>query len=114
MSTKGFLASLFDLSFTSLITTRIIKIVYLVSLIAIGLTALLFVIAAFRVNAGFGVVTLVVLAPLAALFYAIYTRVILEFIITVFRIAEYNRDTVLELRAARAGTPPPAPDIVPS
>ena len=75
---------------------------------------LLFVIAAFRVNAGFGVVTLVVLAPLAALFYAIYTRVVLEFIITVFRIAEYNRDTVLELRAARTGSSAPAADTVQS
>ena len=112
MSSKGFFASLFDLSFTSLITTKIIKIVYVLSLIAIALGALLFVIAAFRVNGGLGVATLFILAPVGALFYVIYTRVILEFIITVFRIAEYNRDTVLELRAARAGAPPTAPETV--
>jgi hypothetical protein len=107
VSNKGFFASLFDLSFTSLITTKIIKFVYVLSLIAIGLTALVFIIAAFRTSAWFGALTLFILAPLAALFYTVYTRVILEFIITVFRIAEYNRDTVLELRAARSGTPPP-------
>jgi hypothetical protein len=109
VSSKGFFASLFDLTFTSLITTKIIKIVYLLSLIAIGLTALLFVIAAFRVSGAFGAVTLFILAPLAALFYAIYTRVALEFVITVFRIAEYNRDAVLELRAARGSVQPATP-----
>ena len=109
MSSKGFFASLFDLTFTSLITTKIIKIVYLLSLIAIGLIALLSVIAAFRVSGALGALTLLILAPLAALFYAIYTRVVLELVITVFRIAEYNRDAVLELRAARGGGQPPAP-----
>ena len=109
MSGKGFFASLFDLTFTSLITTKIIKIIYLLSLIAIGLTALLFVIVAFRVSSTLGAVTLFILAPLAALFYVIYTRVALEFVITVFRIAEYNRDAVLELRAARGAVQPPTP-----
>jgi hypothetical protein len=109
VSSKGFFASLFDLTFTSLITTKIIKVVYLLSLIAIGLTALLFVIAAFRVSGAVGAVTLFILAPVAALFYTIYTRVALEFVITVFRIAEYNRDAVLELRAARGGVQSPAP-----
>jgi hypothetical protein len=89
---KGFFGSLFDLSFSSLITTSVIKVLYVLTLIGIGLTALGFIVVAFKADTAFGVVTLLILAPLASLFYVIYARVILEFIIVVFRIAEYNRD----------------------
>ena len=44
---KGFLASLFDLSFSNLITTKVIKVIYILSMILIGLGALVIVIAAF-------------------------------------------------------------------
>jgi len=91
---KGFFASLFDISFSSLITTRIIKVLYVISLIVIGLFSLFFIIAAFTSSAGAGILTLVILAPLGALLYTVYTRVILEFIIVVFRIAEYNGELV--------------------
>jgi Domain of unknown function (DUF4282) len=104
VSDKGFFASLFDLSFTSLITTRIIKVVYVLSLIGIVVTTLYFVFAAFQINGGLGVVTLFVLAPLTALLYVIYTRVFLELVVAIIRIAEYNRDALGELRAARGGS----------
>jgi Domain of unknown function (DUF4282) len=91
---KGFFGSLFDISFSSLITTKVIKVLYVISLIVIGLFALFFVIGAFASSAALGVVTLIILAPLGALLYAVYTRVILEFIIVVFRIAEYNGELV--------------------
>jgi hypothetical protein len=70
------------------------------------------------------VVTLLIVAPLLALFYVVYTRVILEFIIVVFWIAEYMHELVELTRAqvspatvsAAAPTtpippvgPPPAP-----
>jgi hypothetical protein len=106
MADKGFFASLFDLSFTSLITTKIIKIVYAISLVFIALVAVVSIVAAFRESPGLGIATLIIIAPLLTLLYAIYTRVILEFIITVFRIAEYNRDAVIELRALRGGAGP--------
>src|SRR5207248_803935 len=69
------------------------------TLIVIGLVALFFVIGAFTASVGLGILTLVILAPLGALLYAVYTRVILEFIIVVFRIAEYNRELVELTRA---------------
>jgi hypothetical protein len=40
MGDQGFLASLFDISFSSLITTKVIKVLYLLSMIIIGLLAL--------------------------------------------------------------------------
>jgi hypothetical protein len=40
---KGFFGSLFDLSFTSLVTTRIIKVLYVLAIIVIGIYALIFI-----------------------------------------------------------------------
>lgn len=101
---KGFFASLFDISFSSLITTRIIKVLYVISLIVIGLFSLFFIIGAFTSSAGAGILTLLILAPLGALLYTVYTRVILEFIIVVFRIAEYNGELVA-LKRQQMGLP---------
>ena len=99
MDPKGFFASLLDISFSSLITTKVIKVLYVISLIVIGVFALFFIIGAFTTSVGLGILTLVILAPLGALLYVVYTRVILEFIIVVFRIAEYNRELVELTRA---------------
>jgi hypothetical protein len=129
MDPKGFFASLFDMSFSSLITTKVIKVLYVISLIVIGLVALFFIIGAFASSPAAGIVTLLVVAPLLALFYVVYTRVVLEFIIVVFRIAEYTHELV-ELTRAQASPvamtaaapttpippvePPPAPSDGPS
>ena len=89
---RGFFRSLFDISFTSFITTKTIKFVYVVTLAIVALMALLFVIAAFKTNAALGVVTLLVIAPLGALIYVVYARLVLELIVQVFRITELLRD----------------------
>ena len=86
MQERGFFGALFDVSFTSFITTRIIKVLYIITLVLIGLGALVFIGAAFADSVGAGLVTLVIIAPLVSLLYVIYTRVILEVLIAVFRI----------------------------
>lgn len=96
---KGFFGSLFDLSFQSLIATRVIKVLYVLSLTVIGLTAIAFAIAAFSRSAALGAFTLLVLAPLVSLLYVIYTRVILELFMAVFRIVENGRDLLALARA---------------
>jgi hypothetical protein len=97
---KGFFASLFDISFSSLVATKVIKVIYVLSMVLIGLTALVFVAGAFSNSVAAGLFTLVILAPLAALVYLIYVRVILEVIICVFRIMETNVELVSLQRAA--------------
>lgn len=47
---RGFFAALFDLSFTSFVTPRIIKVVYAISIIVIGLFTLGIVLAAFHTS----------------------------------------------------------------
>jgi uncharacterized protein DUF4282 len=108
MPEQGFLASLFDVSFKSLITTRVIKVIYVLSMVLIGLGALISVAAAFSNSAAAGLITLIVLAPLVSLLYLIYLRVVLEIVIAIFRIMETNVELVALQRggAAPASTPP--------
>jgi hypothetical protein len=114
MDSKGFFASLFDLSFSSLVTPKIIKIIYVITLIGIGLTAIFFIIAAFNQSSGFGAVTLLIIAPIFSLFYLVYARVFLEFFIAIFRLAETNAELV-SLKRIEMGLdgPPPSPPAEP-
>lgn len=101
---KGFFGSLFDLSFSSLVTTKIIKVLYVLALIVIGLGALALIITGFADSVTSGVLMLVIVAPLFALLYVVYTRVILEVVIVLFRILETNQ----QIAANTAGGASPA------
>ena len=110
MPNKGFFGSLFDLSFTSMVTTKIIKMLYVLTLIALGFFGLIFTIAAFKVDAAAGALTLLILAPLGFVFYAVYARVLLEFVMAVFRIMETNAELVaLQRNASTPAAPASAP-----
>jgi ribosomal protein L40E len=89
---RGFFRSLFDISFTSFITTKIIKLVYVVTLVVVALVAVIAVIGAFRAKTALGIATLLVFAPLGALIWLIYARLVLELMIQGFRITELLRD----------------------
>ena len=65
--TKGFFGSLFDLSFTSLVTTRIIKVLYVLAIIVIGLYVLIFIAGGFSRSSSAGIFVLLILAPLFTL-----------------------------------------------
>jgi hypothetical protein len=121
MPEQGFLASLFDVEFKSLITTKVIKVLYILSMIVIGLAALAFVVAAFANSVAGGLIVLLIVAPLVALLYLIYVRVLLEIVIAVFRIMETNTELVTLQRAHGGGgpgpgvaAPPPPPTPPPS
>ena len=107
MPEQGFLASLFDVEFKSLITTKVIKVLYILSMVGIGLVALAFVVAAFNNNAAAGLLVLIIVAPLMALLYLIYVRVLLEIVIAVFRIMETNTELVALQRGHGGGGPGP-------
>lgn len=110
----GFFKSLFDISFRSLITTKIIKVVYVLYMVVIALGALLFIVSAFNASAVVGVLVLLIGAPLGALVYLIFARVWLEALIALFRIMENTQELVRQggLGGAPAATgadvPPPA------
>lgn len=84
---RGFLGSLFDFSFSSFVTSKVIKLLYALAILLAGLTALALVVAGFSdsVLAGIGAL---VISPLVFLLYVIGARIWLEIVIVVFRISE--------------------------
>jgi hypothetical protein len=88
----GFLGALFDFSFTSLVTTMIIKVLYVLILVLVSISALVFTIAAFRRSAAFGLLTLVIGDPLFILIVMAFWRLVLESFVVRFRIAEDVRE----------------------
>ena len=101
---KGFLGSLMDLSFTSFITTKLIKVLYILSMVLIGLYALVIIGLGFSISPFVGFIFIITVAPLFVLFALIYTRVILELIIVLFRIAENTAEMASQ---GRNNAPPP-------
>lgn len=100
---KGFFASLFDLSFTSFITTKLIKIIYAVVMVLLAIGMLVFVIGAFSsggIGAGLGAL---IVSPIIFILYVMLTRIWLEMIIVVFRISE----DVAKIAASKPDMPQP-------
>ena len=89
---KGFLASLLDTSFTTLVTTRVISVLYLLLLILVGVGLLAFVIAAIASGSAAEILVALIVGPLVTLLYVVYARVILEVILAIFRLLESNRE----------------------
>jgi hypothetical protein len=109
---KGFFGSLFDLSFSSLVTTKVIKLLYILTLVAIGVYDLGLIVLAFKISGVVGALTLLIVVPVFSVFAAVYARVLLEFVIAIFRIMENTGEQVELARrqidgAGPAPTPPP-------
>jgi uncharacterized membrane protein len=89
---KGFLGSLFDFSFSSFVTPKIIKVLYVLFTIWTTIIALVFTIIGFKTGgvAG-GLFTLIIIVPVFVLLTLGIYRVILEAFMVVFRIYEETR-----------------------
>jgi len=85
---RGFLSALFDFSFTSFVTTRIIKVLYVLILVLVSLVALFYTKIAFRLSTGFGILVLVIGDPLYIIIVMAFWRLLLEAFVVLFRIAE--------------------------
>jgi len=94
MPTKGFFRSLFDLSFTSMVTTTVMKLIYVLSLIFVALIILAATLAAFHQSSELGALTLLVIAPVASLAWIVFIRMALEFRVALFRVMETNAELV--------------------
>jgi hypothetical protein len=86
---RGFFASLFDFSFTSMVTPKIIKVLYILFTLWTALVALVILIIGFRTGgAAGGLVVLIVVEPIVVLLMLGIYRVILEAFMVLFRIYE--------------------------
>ena len=84
---QGFLAGLFDVSFTTFITLKFIKVIYIVLMALIGLGTLFFVVSGFRAGFLSGLFTLVV-GLIGGFLYLLLARIYLEIVALLFRIGE--------------------------
>jgi len=86
-SARGFFGALFDFSFEHFVTPMLVKIVYVLALIALGLGFLIFLVAAFAQDAASGVFVLV-LGPIGVLLYLCLIRMTLEFYLAITRMSQ--------------------------
>lgn len=84
---SSFFNSLFDMSFSKFITPKIIKYIYIISVVIIGLLCLFIAFSGFSkgVGSGFGAL---ILASITFIVWITLTRLWLEFVMAVFQIAE--------------------------
>jgi hypothetical protein len=83
-----FLQGLFDFSFNEFVTSRIARFFYGLSILYAGLLALLLIIFGFNTSTAFGILALLIGAPLIFLLVVISSRVLLEILIMLFRKAD--------------------------
>jgi len=94
----GFFKALFDFSFTSFVTSKIIKFLYGLSILLAAILALILIVAGFSAHPAAGIIALLIVAPLLFLISVIYSRVLLEIIIVIFRISENTSEVVKNTR----------------
>lgn len=126
---KSFIASLLDLSFTEFVTARLVKVLYVLTLVGIAILYVIIAVSIFSSgdsattfdrstgqivtlssggNTALGLLWLFVLGPLAVFLYTLFYRVLFELIIVIFRIFEYNREQTELLRRMVPGGAEPA------
>jgi hypothetical protein len=85
---KGFVGALFDLSFTNFITTKIIKVLYIIAIILAALYALGTLGYGYAFGGAVGMVVGLCLSPIVFLIGVIFARVYMELVMIIFRGAE--------------------------
>jgi hypothetical protein len=86
-STKGFMASLFDTSFSSFVTPKVIKVVYVIIMIILGISTLGYIIFGFVALHALGII-FIPIALLIGLVYLAVTRMLFELIMVIFRMGD--------------------------
>ena len=97
MEDKGFFGALFALSFSEFVTIKLVRILYILMLIVIAIGLLVGIIVGFITmftDSFFGGLGAIVGVLLGSLIWVIMSRVWMEIIIVVFRIAENTTDLV--------------------
>jgi len=84
---KGFMASLFDTSFSSFVTPKVIKVVYIIIMIILGLETLAYVIFGFVAFHALGIIFLPI-ALLVGLVSLAIARMGFELIMVIFRMGD--------------------------
>ncbi|MEX2106129.1 MAG: DUF4282 domain-containing protein [Solirubrobacterales bacterium] len=98
---RGFFESLMDTRFDSLITPKLIRFLYVVSMIVLAVGVIVVIVAAFADKIGSGILALI-FAPLGALIYLIVIRLWLELIVVTFKIRDAAEEVADNTRRTTA------------
>lgn len=102
LTQRGFLASLLDISFTSMVGTKLVRVLYVLTIIWVGLTALFYILLAFHQSPTLGILVLLVVAPVMSLFMLGFVRIVLEICIGLFQIMANSNELVAQGRRESA------------
>ncbi len=94
MANNGFLKNLFDTSFSEFLTTKIIRVIYIIGIVFCGIGALIFL---FSGDLNFFV--RLIGAPVAFFLYVILLRIWLEVVMVIFKIAD-NTSKMVAIKSA--------------
>ncbi len=106
MNNEGILGALFDFSFSTFVTTKIVKILYVLGVALSALIALIILVSGLASGSVLMALGGIILAPIAFLIYVLVCRIWLELVVVVFRIAE---NTAIIAAASSS----PGPDATP-
>jgi hypothetical protein len=98
----GLLRALFNLSFNQWVSLRLVKFLYGLSILSAGLIAIFFVMMGFKISIWFGIFSLLIGAPLTFLLIVIYSRIFLETILVIFRMADHMNETTMTNREEKS------------
>jgi hypothetical protein len=107
----GFFSSLFDLSFSRVVTTRVVKWLYLIVIVLVVLGLIGYIATAIISGSVVAIIIAVIVGPLVALLYIILARIAFEVLVAIFRILETNREIAFlerqQLNHMQGGAPQP-------
>ena len=95
MENHGFFKRLFDLSFKEFVTTKIVTLLFILAIVIAGLVSIGVLISGLSRGGAMAFVSLI-MAPIVFFLYVLFSRIWLEVLIVMFRIAE-NTTTLVEL-----------------
>lgn len=95
--TKGFFSTLFDTSFTDFVTLKIVKFIFIIGLVFIGLTTIAIILAGFQRGTNTGLLMLI-LSPIFFIFMVLIHRIYCELLIVIFKIAEYLKEIKTKIK----------------
>ncbi|MBA3619530.1 MAG: DUF4282 domain-containing protein [Actinomycetota bacterium] len=108
---KSFFTGLFDFSFSTFITMKFLRIIYIVVMGVILLAGVLFLISFLFRGGALGVLIGLVFVPLVTLLYLVLARIYLELVALLFRIGDNTAAIATALQAGGSpggGTPLPS------
>ena len=99
LEAKSYMKSLFDFSFASFVTRRVIKTLYVLITLTYSLVALVFFVVMLAHHTVGSIFAAIIVTPLAYLMYLTIARISLEVLMVIFGIGE----DVREIREAASG-----------